>query len=67
MIQILVGDYVFKPSGHEFIGIVVAVFWTLSNERRVVVESTTPGAKKLLFIFRPDQLANQSTGEMFDG
>lgn len=51
-----VGDKVRKKEGYGFPGYVVAVYRTLSNEERVVVECTVPGASGWQHIFRPDQL-----------
>lgn len=54
-----VGDFVTKKEGHEFSGMVVAVFKTSEGKDRVVVENYSQGARGLLFIFRHDQLRSQ--------
>lgn len=54
------GDKVEKTSGHEYVGTVVAAFRTMDGKPRYVVESTTSGARGLLFIFRDDQLRRRA-------
>lgn len=51
-----VGDYITKPKGYQFPGVVVAVFKNLMGERRVVAELLCPGAHGMLHIFNEDQL-----------
>ena len=51
-----VGDKVEKVSGYKWPGIVISVFDTLSGERRVVVECTTPEVAGALHIYNEKQL-----------
>lgn len=51
-----VGDKVEKVSGYKWPGIVVAVFDTLSGERRLVVECTVPEIAGALHIYNENQL-----------
>jgi len=51
-----IGDYVEKVSGYKWPGVVIAVFDTLSGERRVVVECTVPEVKGALHIYNEQQL-----------
>ena len=51
-----VGDKVEKTSGYKWPGVVVSVFDTLSNERRVVVECTVPEIAGALHIYNSKQL-----------
>ena len=51
-----VGDKVEKVSGYKWPGVVVSVFDTLSNERRVVVECTVAEIAGALHIYNEKQL-----------
>jgi len=51
-----IGDKVVKTSGYKWPGIVVASFDTLTGERRVVVECTTPEVAGALHIYNEKQL-----------
>jgi hypothetical protein len=51
-----VGDQVRKVRGYEWPGVVVAVFYTLSGAKRVVVECTVPEVAGALHIYNEDQL-----------
>ena len=53
--QFKVGDKVEKTSGYKWPGVVVSVFDTLSNERRVV-ECTVPEIAGALHIYNEKQL-----------
>jgi len=54
--QFKVGNKVEKTSGYKWPGVVVSVFDTLSNERRVVVECTVPEIAGALHIYNEKQL-----------
>jgi hypothetical protein len=54
--QFKVGDKVEKTSGYKWPGVVVSVFDTLSNERRVVVECTVLEIAGALHIYNEKQL-----------
>lgn len=54
--QFKVGDKVEKISGYKWPGVVVSVFDTLSNERRLVVECTVPEIAGALHIYNEKQL-----------
>jgi hypothetical protein len=54
--QLKVGDKVEKISGYKWPGVVVSVFDTLSNERRVVVECTVAEIAGALHIYNEKQL-----------
>jgi len=54
--QFKVGDRVEKISGYKWPGVVVSVFETLTGERRVVVECTTPEVAGALHIYNEKQL-----------
>jgi hypothetical protein len=54
--QLKVGDKVEKVSGYKWPGVVVSVFDTLSNERRVVVECTVAEIAGALHIYNEKQL-----------
>jgi len=51
-----IGDKVEKTSGYKWPGVVVAVFHTLSGERRVVVECTVPEVSGALHIYNETQI-----------
>jgi hypothetical protein len=51
-----IGDIVEKVSGYQWPGVVVAVFDTLSGERRVVVECTVREVAGALHIYNEKQL-----------
>lgn len=53
------GEWVKKPAGYPFPGKVVAAFTTLGGAERYVVEyvDKDEGARGLLHIFAPEQLA----------
>jgi hypothetical protein len=53
-----IGDHVEKVSGYKWPGVVVAVFNTLANERRIVVECTTPEVAGALHIYNEKQLTS---------
>lgn len=54
-----IGNQVIKVSGYPWPGTVVAVFFTLNGEERVVVECTVPEVAGALHIFNPSQLAKK--------
>ena len=54
-----INDKVQKVRGYKWPGVVVAVFWTLDNEPRVVVECTVPEVAGALHIYTPGQLESQ--------
>lgn len=54
--KFLIGDRVKKVKGYPFPGIVVAVFETLKDEIRYVVECTVPDVAGILHIYNGDQL-----------
>jgi len=56
-----IGDKVEKVSGYKWPGVVVAVFDTLSGERRVVVECTVEEVKGALHIYNEGQLKVQGS------
>jgi len=51
-----VGDRVRKVKGYEWPGVVVAVFKTLGDKPRYVVECTVPEVAGALHIYNGDQL-----------
>lgn len=51
-----VGDKVVKVGGYRYPGVVVAVFTTLSDEMRVVVECTVPDVAGMLHIYNLNQV-----------
>lgn len=53
-----IGDNVIKISGYKWPGVVVAVFDTLSGERRIVVECTVPEVSGALHIYNEKQLTS---------
>jgi hypothetical protein len=55
-VQFKVGDKVEKVSGYKWPGVVVSVFDTLSQERRVVVECTVAEIAGALHIYNEKQL-----------
>ena len=55
--QFKVGDKVEKVSGYKWPGVVVSTFDTLSGERRIVVECTTPEVAGALHIYNEKQVA----------
>ncbi len=52
----VVGDRVQKIKGYKWPGVVVAVFQTLEDQTRVVVECTVPGVAGALHIYNLDQI-----------
>ena len=50
------GQKVEKVSGYKWPGIVVAVFWTTSDDLRYVVECTVPEVAGALHIYSDAQL-----------
>lgn len=54
--ELKIGDRVNKVRGYKFPGVVVSVFYTTRNERRVVVELED---LRLLHIFNEDQLIKE--------
>ena len=51
-----IGDTVRKTKGYEWPGVIVADFTTLTGQRRLVVECTTPEVAGALHIYNEDQL-----------
>lgn len=51
-----IGDTVRKTRGYAWPGVIVADFTTLSGQRRLVVECTTPEVAGALHIYNEDQL-----------
>ena len=51
-----VGDTVRKTKGYAWPGVIVADFTTLTGQRRLVVECTTPEVAGALHIYNEDQL-----------
>lgn len=51
-----IGNNVRKTKGYHYFGAVVAAFQTLAGEDRYVVESTSEGSLRMLFIFNDGQL-----------
>ncbi len=61
---LVVGDEVSKIKGYAFDGTVVAVFLTLSQYWRVVVEIPTRSGQGILHIFNEDQLEKRKEVEI---
>lgn len=57
MIDIEIGNRVFKLKGYKFPGVVVAKFRTLKNETRYVVECTVPDCEGMLHIYAMKDIA----------
>ena len=51
-----IGDRVQKIKGYRWPGIIVADFTTLTGQRRLVVECTSPDIAGALHIYNEDQL-----------
>lgn len=51
-----IGDKVQKIRGYKWPGVVVAVFYTLSGHRRIVVECIIEEVSGALHIYNPDQV-----------
>lgn len=50
------GDTVRKKRGYPWPGVIVADFFNLAGERRIVVECTVPEVAGALHIYNPEQL-----------
>ena len=50
------GDIVRKKRGYPWPGVIVADFFNLAGERRIVVECTVPEVQGALHIYNPEQL-----------
>lgn len=51
-----IGDQVQKTKGYKFPGVIVADFFNLAGERRIVVECTVEEVAGALHIYNPEQL-----------
>lgn len=58
------GEIVIKTEGHDFRGVVIAKFHTLSGKLRYVVECTVPGAAGIVHIFAPRQIKPTGAGRI---
>lgn len=54
--QVMVGMRVQKVKGYRWPGVVVADFYTLSRQRRIVVECTVPEIAGALHIYNTEQV-----------
>lgn len=58
--MVKLGDTVRKKRGYPWPGVIVADFFNLAGERRIVVECTVPEVAGALHIYNPEQLENLS-------